>query len=194
MGRAMADFDATLAAAQEGAPGAFDVLYASLVRQVAAYLRARGVREVEDTTSEVFLDVFRGLTAFVGDEAGFRSWVFTIAHRRAVDSARRAGRTPTSVMLVDEAHDRAVASAEDSAIDAMAAERVRRVLAHLTDEQREVLLLRVVADLTVDQVAELVGRSPGAVKALQARGLEAVRRAVGPDAAARASALPPPSG
>ena len=56
--------------------------------------------------------------------------------------------------------------------------RVHELLAELTPDQRDVMLLRVVADLTVEQVAEVVGKPPGAVKALQRRALAALRRLV----------------
>lgn len=178
------DFAATLAAARAGHDGGFAALYEALVRPVAGYLRTRGVPEVEDATSEVFLDVFRGLARFSGDEPAFRAWVFTIAHRRAVDAHRRSARGPSTVPLdetpVRRTPDRGVArSAEDVALDGLALERVHDVLAGLTDGQRDVLLLRVVGDLTVDQVADVLGLSPGAVKALQRRGLDALGRRLG---------------
>jgi RNA polymerase sigma factor (sigma-70 family) len=170
------DFATTLAGARAGEPGAFATLYEGLARPVARYLHARGVRDVEDVTNEVFLHVYTGLSRFEGDQAQFRSWVFTIAHRRGVDAMRSCARRPRAEPW-EERHDQGVVpSAEDSALDGLGDARVRAVLAHLTPEQREVLLLRVVADLTVDQVAQVLGRRPGTVKALQRRGLAAARR------------------
>jgi RNA polymerase sigma-70 factor (ECF subfamily) len=58
----------------------------------------------------------------------------------------------------------------------MGADEVRRVLGRLTEDQRSVLMLRVIGDLTVDEVAKTIGKRPGAVKALQRRGLAAVKR------------------
>lgn len=170
------DAEAVLGRARAGSGAAFAALYGDLARQVAGYLRAKGVADVEDVTSEVFLAVFTGLPGFDGDYQHFRSWVFTIAHRRVVDGWRRAGRTPHLVPYepVDDA--RTSSSAEVEALAAIGQERVVALLALLTDEQREVLVLRVVADLTVEQVAEVVGRRPGAVKALQRRGLATLRR------------------
>ena len=91
------DFDQVLARARAGSGDAFALLYEDLARPVAAYLRAKGVADVEDVTSEVFLAVFTGLGRFVGDQAQLRSWVFTIAHRRVVDGWRCGGRTPDLV-------------------------------------------------------------------------------------------------
>lgn len=171
-------FDDVLARARAGAGDAFALLYQDLARPVAAYVRAQGVAEVEDLTSEVFLAVFTGLARFSGDQAGFRSWVFTIAHHRVADHWRRAARTVPAAPYEPADDERTVPSAEAGALEAIGSERVAALLAGLTDEQREVLALRVVADLTVEQVAVVVGRSEGAVKALQRRALATLRRQI----------------
>ncbi|MDT4930970.1 MAG: hypothetical protein QOF92_3837, partial [Pseudonocardiales bacterium] len=74
--------------------------------------------------------------------------------------------------------NRAVPSAEDDAQAALALARVHAVLDLLPEEQREVVTLRVVGDLTVEQVAAVIGKSSGAVKQLQRRGMVAIRRAL----------------
>ncbi|GIG20267.1 RNA polymerase sigma factor SigD [Cellulomonas chitinilytica] len=170
-------FDDVLAAARTGHGEAFESLYHDLVRPVAAYLRARGAPDVEDLTNEVFLAVFTGLPRFRGDQAHFRSWVFTIAHRRVVDAWRRRARTVATELVADP-DPPACGSAEDDALALLATEGVVALLARLTDDQRDVLSLRVVADLTVEQTAAVLGKPVGAVKALQRRGLAAVRRII----------------
>jgi RNA polymerase sigma-70 factor (ECF subfamily) len=170
------DFDPVLARARAGSAEAFTLLYEDLVRPVAAYLRARGVRDVDDLTSEVFLAVFTSVGRFTGGQEQFRSWVFTIAHRRLVDHWRSSSRTVPQTPYEPDDDDRSTESAENQALDALGEERALELLAMLTDDQREVLVLRIVADLTVEQVAEVVGKRPGAVKALQRRGLSTLRR------------------
>lgn len=170
------DFDRLLPQARAGSAEAFTAIYRDLARPVAAYLRAQGVRDVEDATSEVFLSVFTGIARFEGGESQLRSWVFTIAHRRAVDTWRRASRRVAEAPYEPEDDVRTSPSAEAGALEALGGERVHEVLATLTDEQREVLVLRVVADLTVDEVAHVTGRRPGAVKALQRRALVSLRQ------------------
>jgi RNA polymerase sigma-70 factor (ECF subfamily) len=177
-GPVLDDFDAVLGRARAGEPAGFQCLYDDLAPPVSAYLRRRGLRDVEDVTSEVFLAVFTGLSRFSGGQADFRSWVFTIAHRRLVDEWRRSGRAPQAVAWEARLDVRTSASAEEDALVRLGEARVRQLLEALSDDQREVLLLRILGDLTVDQVAEALGKRSGAVKALQRRALAALRRAL----------------
>jgi RNA polymerase sigma-70 factor (ECF subfamily) len=178
-----AAFDDVLAAAQAGAAWGFEVLYRDLSPVVTGYLRLHGAPEPDDLTSETFLAVFRGLGGFRGDEDGLRSWVFTIAHRRLVDDHRRRGRRPQQA---DDAADVLTGIAggdvEDDVLARLGAERVHRMCGDLPADQRSVLLLRVLADLTVEQVATVMGRSVGSVKALQRRGLRRLREQLAPAA------------
>jgi RNA polymerase sigma factor (sigma-70 family) len=168
-------FDDVLAAAQAGAGWAFEVLYRDLSPVVTGYLRLHGAAEPDDLASETFLGVFTGLAGFSGDEDALRSWVFTIAHRRLIDDWRRRSRRP---QLTDDAGDLTLlpgGDAEDDALMRVGTDDVHRMCAGLPDDQRSVLLLRVLADLTVEQVASVMGRSVGSVKALQRRGLRTLR-------------------
>ncbi len=168
-------FDDVLTAAQAGAAWAFEVLYRDLSPVVTGYLRLHGAAEPDDLASETFLGVFTGLAGFSGDEDALRSWVFTIAHRRLIDDWRRRSRRPR---VTDDAGDLTLlpgGDAEDDALLRVGTDDVHRMCAGLPDDQRSVLLLRVLADLTVEQVASVMGRSVGSVKALQRRGLRTLR-------------------
>ena len=168
-------FDDVLTAAQAGAGWAFEVLYRDLSPVVTGYLRLHGAAEPDDLASETFLGVFTGLAGFRGDEEALRSWVFTIAHRKLIDDWRKRSRRP---QLTDDDADLALlpgGDAEDDALIRVGTEDVHRMCAGLPDDQRSVLLLRVLADLTVEQVAGVMGRSVGSVKALQRRGLRTLR-------------------
>jgi RNA polymerase sigma-70 factor (ECF subfamily) len=173
-------FEQVLAAAREGAGWAFSRLYEDLAATVAGYARAQGAGDPDDLTSEVFLAAFTTLTSFAGNEAQFRSWVFTIAHRRIIDDRRARTRRPPPQSL--DAHPgraddgRVARPAEDEAFEALGMDRVREVLAKLAPDQRDVIALRVIADLPVDDVAAALGKQPGAVKALQRRALASLRR------------------
>jgi RNA polymerase sigma-70 factor (ECF subfamily) len=164
-----------LHAARGGAPWAFERLYEDLAPAVAGYLRVQRASEPEDLVSEVFLGVFRGLASFQGTEKQFRSWVFTIAHRRLLDERRRAARRP-HLETVDAEVGALGGDVEREAFDSLGSQWVYDVCARLSSDQRTVLLLRVIADLSVEEVGRITGKSAGAVKALQRRALEALRR------------------
>lgn len=169
-------FPGVITAARAGAGWAFERLWADVGPLVAGYLRLQGAREPDDLASEVVIGLFKGLRRFEGDEAALRSYVLVIAHRRLLDERRRLARRPPPSGAVPE---RAGGDAEEDALAALGEAEVRALLGDLPSAQRDVLLLRIIGDLTVDQVAAIVGRRPGAVKALQRRGLTRLRDRLG---------------
>jgi RNA polymerase sigma factor (sigma-70 family) len=172
-------FETVLVAAKAQAPWAVQRLYRSLSGPVSGYLRAQRASDPDDLASEVFLRVFRKLSTFDGDQAAFRSWVFTIAHHLVVDERRRVSRRPVIIDLRD--HERVQMVGGDAEQDAMASlsgTDSLRLLEALTAEQRTALLLRVVADMTLEQTGEIMGKRPGTVKALQRRAVASLRRQI----------------
>ena len=151
-------------------------IYRDLARQVLGFLRARRSTDPEDLTGEVFLQVSRDLPRFrdADDPAAVRRWVFTIARNRAIDAERRARRRPVQATAV-------LPEVEAPATAAEIDEDLLAALAALTDDQREVVTLRFVADLPLEDVARITRRSTGATKSLQHRALENLRQAVSPE-------------
>src|SRR5436190_2371403 len=133
-------------------------VYRLLAPAVLGYLRTQGVADPEDVTGEVFLQVARDLHRFTGDNDALRRWVFTIAHHRMVDSHRRRSRRPA---IIDLEVPEQASPPPDPPLDP----DLVAALAGLTEAQREVVVLRFVADLPVEAVAKLTSRSEGAVKA-----------------------------
>ncbi len=150
-------------------------VYRELAPAVLGYLRSQQVPDAEDVLGQVFLHVARDIGRFSGDDAARRRWVFAIAHNRAMDAHRRATRDRAGLELELSAPGATWKGSEpaDPFDPALAA-----ALAALSPAQREVIVLRFVADLSLDSVAEITHRRVGAVKALQHRGLEILRRAV----------------
>jgi RNA polymerase sigma factor (sigma-70 family) len=169
-------FNSLLVAAREGSEAAWQELYNGFAPVVLGYLRANGAPDPEDVLSEVFLQVARDIARFDGEENGFRSWVFTIAHHRLIDARRHSARRPVELAAEPPEPDIPAEDAAEEALARIGLDEVQRILETLSPEQRAVLLLRVIGDLSIDDVAKAVGKRPGAVKALQRRGLAAVKR------------------
>jgi len=155
---------------------AWRVLYDELAPALLGYLRARGAAQPEDLLGEVMLQLVRDLHSFKGDKWQFRSWAFTIAHHRLLDERRSSARKPAEPMPAAELeHLGPLGDAEEDALRSLSVERVGRVLARLSPDQQNVILLRVLGELTCEEVGKVIGKRAGAVKALQRRGFEALR-------------------
>lgn len=133
--------------------------YRTFAPAVLGYLRGQGTPDPEDVLSEVFLQVARSLPRFRGGDGDLRRWIFTIARNRAIDDRRRRKRRP----VVDARTAPDVAG--PPAAQAFDPELVA-ALARLTPEQREVVVLRFVADLPLEEVAAITKRASGAVKSM----------------------------
>ena len=174
------DFEGLLRGARAGEDEAWARIYADLAPPLLGYLRGRGAPDPEDVLGEVMLQVVRRLDTFEGDEAGFRSWVFTIAHNRLIDLRRARSRRPEE-LVPHETLEPELPSVENEseALARLGTDEVVALLDRLTDDQREVLLLRLVAGLQLAEIAEVTGRPRQAVKSLQKRGIEQLRRLAG---------------
>jgi RNA polymerase sigma-70 factor (ECF subfamily) len=159
---------ATRVAAQPRPDMTLEGVYRQLAPAVLGYFRARGVEDPEDLVGDVFVGVARGLRRFDGDGDALRRWVFTIAYRRLADDRRRRARRSEPVPVPPSAVTQDRSTSFD--IDLV------RALAALTEPQREVVLLRFVADLPLGDVARILRRRVDAVKALQSRGLDRLAR------------------
>jgi RNA polymerase sigma factor (sigma-70 family) len=167
--------DDALLAAQQGDPAGFRVVYEDLAPAVLGYLVAKGVDDPEAVTQEVFLAIFGQLPSLEGGQPALRALIFSIAHARVVDHIRRAIRTPETTEYDPASDPRMSASAETVVLDSWENSGIALLLDQLHDDQREVILLRIVADLSVEQVATIMNRSVGAIKQLQRRGLNTLR-------------------
>jgi RNA polymerase sigma factor (sigma-70 family) len=170
--------DDALARAQLGDPAAFEQIYLHLSPLVHGYFTGRGAEDAESLTQEVFLTVFTRLASVRGEPGSLRTFVFSVAHARHVDEVRRRARRPVPVGYDPDADFRTSPSAESVALERLGGGELEELLRSLKAEYRDVLLLRVVAGLSLEQVAEVVGRSTGSVKQLQRRALIRLRELV----------------
>jgi RNA polymerase sigma-70 factor (ECF subfamily) len=175
----IAEFDTVLSAAHEGAEWAWEILVRRLAPNLFRFFRVRGLPDPEAMVGEVFVDIARNLGTFEGDYSSFRSWVFVIAYRRMSDERRRQKRRlDERPVEVPPEPDRSAPSAEDEAMEVLANDEAASLLARLTREQRDVISLRVVAGLSLNETAQATGKRVGAVKALQRRAIAALRKEI----------------
>jgi RNA polymerase sigma-70 factor, ECF subfamily len=167
-----AAFSAVLADAQDGEEEAFAQLFRAVQPVLLGYLRVIAPESAEDVASETWLQVVAGLAGFRGGEDAFRGWVFTIARHRAIDSARARSRRRTIPLDETEWAARLTApDAADLALDAISTQAALSLLLALPRDQAEIILLKVVAGLSIAEVARMVGKSEGAVRVAAHRGL-----------------------
>ena len=175
---------ADLAGARRREPGAVTRLYTAYAPALFRFfLAAVGDRPTaEDLTGDVFKSAIEGLPRFRGPVEALGGWLFRIAHHDLSDYRRRQVRNlvqPLDDLLEEAALAGGAMDPEELALDRVEGDRVLAALRQLTPDQREVLLLRLVADLTAPEVAGILNKSPDAVKALQHRGLASLARVLG---------------
>lgn len=135
-----------------------------------------GDREVaEDLVGEVFVRALEGLSAYQDTGTPFEAWLYRIAHARVVDYYRRQKVRRAAPL------DESLTSSEEPDLSQLAAQRddVRRVwnaVRHLTDDQQQVISLRFIAGYSTAEVASIMGKTEGAIRALQHRALASLRR------------------
>jgi RNA polymerase sigma-70 factor (ECF subfamily) len=162
--------------AQQNDQEAFAQLYEAYFDKIYRYLvlRIGNEMEAEDMTQQVFLNALRSLSSFRWKGAPFSAWLYRIAHNQAVDHLRKQKKR-ASVPL-----DESLTSSADNPPAAterkMDVEELLRAAERLTEAQREVISLRFSSELSIAQVAKVMGKSQGAVKALQHSAIVALRR------------------
>ena len=163
-------------AAQAGESAAWESIYAELAGPVTGYLRSRGAPDPDDLSSEVFYQIARDIHRFKGDETKFRSWVFVIAHRRLIDARRASVRRPATIDRSETHIDVSGDNVEEEVMKNLGTLRMGEIFKNLTEDQQQVLSLRIVGDLSLEETASAMGKRVGAVKALQRRALASVKR------------------
>ena len=172
----MREFRTTLRSAQRGDEEAFARLWREYQPGLLRYLTIKSTTEAEDLAADIWLKVARALPTFEGDEHGFRSWLFTTARNRVTDWYRWSDHRPEwieeSTLVAIPAND----SVESEITERSQTDVAVAMIRTLPADQAEAVMLRVVADLEVIRVAEIMGRTPGSVRVLCHRGLKRLER------------------
>lgn len=179
--------------ARRGEPEALSALYRQFLPGVFGYIAARvpDRSTAEDLTSEVFLKMVEGISRLhANDEAGFAAWLFQIARITVAGYYRKRENQPATVSLApvswsdeDEVEEAlALPSHHPESDPARRAEardewsQVVQAINSLTEEQRQVLVSRLILGYDVNTVAQMIGKKANAVKALQFRALQSLNR------------------
>lgn len=161
--------------AKLGDQSAFTQIYERYANAIYRYIYFRvGEAELaEDLQAEVFLRMFEGLNRYEDRGWPISAWLYRIAHDRTVDTLRRR---QTRRHVQYERWNGSYDGPEDKIGTQLEHEELVDSLNDLTDEQRQVILMRFMNDMSIQEVARKLGRSEGSVKALQHRGLQSLAR------------------
>ena len=161
--------------AQAGSSEAFSALYREHVQRIYRYIfyRISDEQLAEDLTADVFTKVIEGLPRYVDKGKPFISWLYRIAHARVVDHYRRQDRRPTATN-VEEANLSVTPDMDADLMKHHASQILLTAIQSLTSDQQQVIILRFVEGLPIEQVAETLGKKGNAIKALQFRAVRSL--------------------
>jgi RNA polymerase sigma-70 factor (ECF subfamily) len=161
--------------AQRGSPDDAGELYARYYQRIYRYLyyRTGDLKVAEDLTADVFVKMVQSLASFQPDRTPFTAWLFQVARNQVIDHYRRSAAHPQVSLNED------LDSSEqdlDGMVDLhLSMTSLARAMAGIEETQRDVLLLRFIEELPISETADILHRSEDSVKALQYRGLIALR-------------------
>ncbi len=174
----MQDEESLIQRAQHQEPEAFAQLYEAYFDKIYRYvvIRIGNKTEAEDMTQQVFLKALQSISSFRWRGIPFSAWLFRIAHNQVVDYLRKKAKRV--IVSIDElpviANDNPQLVAEQK----LDIEQLNLAIKRLTEAQQEVISLRFAGGLAIAQVAKVMGRSQGAVKALQHSAIVTLRKAL----------------
>ena len=158
--------------AKKGDEDALSQLCAYVYSRIYRYIfyRVNQPEDAEDLTSEIVLKVIRALKKQRGN---FHAWMYKIARHTLIDFYRKKA-VRRELSLSDMSHEIADRSVDFSR-QALTKERLRKGMRVLTEEQRQVIILKFIEGYKNSEVADIMSKSVGAVKVLQFRALRALR-------------------
>jgi len=169
--------DALVEAAIQGSEQAFGQIYEAHVDGIFRfiYMRVEDRQTAEDITSDVFLKAWEKIDSYQVRGAPFRAWLYRIARNAVIDHYRTRKEKAPLEAVINTREDDAASLSEQVSIQ-MESESVLAAMRELTDDQRNVLTLKLVQGLSTKEVAKVLGKRQGAIRALQMRGLQALAK------------------
>ncbi len=164
--------------AKKGEQSAFAQIYEENFDRIYRYIivRIRNQAEAEDLTEQVFLKALESIRSYKWKGTPFSAWLYRIAHNQVVDWQRKMSKRqnlPLSDVIVGGGVDTASVAELNLTMDDL-----RIAITKITDLQRQVIVLRFTSGLSIAETAKSLGKSDGAVKALQHSALVALRKAM----------------
>jgi len=159
---------------QEAFAQLYEVHFDRIYRYI--YLKIGDRAEAEDMTQQVFLSALRSIKSFKWQGTPFTAWLFRIAHNQIVDHLRKKTRRPVLMDIDETLPGSGGGNPEQMAELSLNIERLSEATRHLTRSQQEVLSLRFAGGLSIEEVSKVMGKKPGAVKALQHAAVVALRK------------------
>jgi RNA polymerase sigma-70 factor (ECF subfamily) len=161
-------------------PEAFAQIYEEYFDKIYRYIviRIGSEAEAEDLTQQVFLNALKSLSSFKWRGVPFSAWLYRIAHNQVVDYLRKKTKHATESL---DGMAKAVIGNDDPQMEFERKVDIEQVLLatkRLTEAQREVISLRFASELSVAEAAKVMGKSEGAIKALQHSAIVALRKAL----------------
>ena len=163
--------------AKDGESEAIGELYERYVQVIYrfAFYRLGNSQDAEDLTEEVFIRVLKALPNYRDQGAPFAAFLFRVARNALVDFRRRPVNKEWQLSLEDNLLRGTLPDPVEIIIEDQDNHRIRKTLDQLKDDYRMVLILRFISELSPEETAQVMGRSPGAIRVLQHRALTALR-------------------
>ena len=174
----MQDEEKVVQRAQQNDPNAFAELYDEYFDKIYRYiaLKIGDKEEAEDMTQQVFLKARQSISSFKWKGVPFSAWLYRIAHNLIVDYLRKSKKRPDTLPDETIITDNSGNNPEQLVEKRMDIEQVMEAARHLTEAQREVISLRFAGEMPIAQVAKIMGKSQGAIKALQHSAIVSLRK------------------
>ncbi len=172
MEKQQSEIELAIEGARVGNPASISKLYQLLNTKLVSYLKRHvGDFAVQDVAQETWISVARGIKNFNGNEDEFLAWFFILAKRRVIDIYRKGARLPKTTTISTDLLSSDVPLEEMVVGNINLNEAIQTLTDSLPEDQAEVIMLRVVADLSVKQVAQVMNRSQSAIRTMQHRAI-----------------------
>ncbi len=165
--------------AQAGNKESFAQLYRHYLPQIFrfVYLKVNNKAEAEDLTHEVFLNTWQNLKTYTHREFPFSSWLYRIARNEVIDFYR-TNKKEVRLELVEEDFIKIPETESLNLDQSLELEKIKKLFQHLTQEQQDVLIMRFIEDLSPKEVSAALNKSEGAVRIIQHRGLNELKKLI----------------